>query len=222
VTLCAWSDEICKIAVSTRQLAGIVRRVGAVTPSRLQKTVKGLPKGKAKNLSWEQGGAFTIPTRRVQKKITMKGDALLRDAPGTVVVSRPKDLAAVGKNQAGGWNSPKTPEGRRSLRDMITAHESFERQVRPKDFSSTMANTKGHASIDVLMKERNMLNKLKGPGAKEAVRALRTTRNARGESRMLRNELTGAYGPRAHRFLNPGQKIPKAMRKDMLRRARSS
>ena len=47
----------------------------------------------------------------------------------------------------------------------------------------------------------------------------RGLREAGGEAPLLRNQLTQLFGPRAAEFVRKGQKIPKAMKKQYLRRA---
>ena len=107
----------------------------------------------------------------------------------------------------------------RALTALAGAHELFERKTGTKDIVGGM---QGHMSPDVLFKEHNLLSRLTGEGSDHARSLLRSMRVATGESGHVRGMVDEAFGhdPRAQQFLEEGTKIPKAMRKALLRKVR--
>lgn len=107
--------------------------------------------------------------------------------------------------------------GTRALAALAASHELAERRVRPKD----IVRFRSHFAPEVLLKERNALARLEGPGAEEAVRSLTAAREATGEAQQMRNLLTNVYGDRAAQFLEGNEKVPKAMLRNLRRRLRA-
>ena len=105
-----------------------------------------------------------------------------------------------------------------------TLHEQFERAVKPH-LSTKRFYT--HGNPEVLIKEHNMLSRLRGRGAKQVRAEHRALRRqpwdpedvefgmvpGRTEEEGLRNLFVQQFGPRAAQFLREGRKVPKAMRK---------
>lgn len=97
------------------------------------------------------------------------------------------------------------------------AHELFERKTHVKN----MLYRGGHLSPEVLLKEHNLLSKLEGPGADSARETLRAVRSQRGDTADVQKMVHSAYGDRGAQFLAEGERIPKAMRKDLMRKMRA-
>jgi hypothetical protein len=110
-----------------------------------------------------------------------------------------------------------SPEARRGLTALVTSHELAERRVAPKD----IRRFQSHFAPEVLLKERNAIARLEGPGGREAAEMLAKTREATGEAQHMRNLLTRAYGPRAAQFLEGNEKVPKALLRGLRRKLRA-
>lgn len=108
----------------------------------------------------------------------------------------------------------RTPESQKALTALNVSHELAERAVHPRD----MIRFSSHAAPEVLLKERNAIARLEGPGAREAADMLAAAREQTGEAQHMRNLLTRTYGPRAAQFLEGDQKVPKAMLRNLRRR----
>ena len=228
-----WADEFLKIAVSVKGLAGIAGRTRTYVPGMPDIRQHGLVAGIGRRIGVARGGgAVSTPTARQAPRVLRSMDGRTQDSArkalpylkrkgmlGTAAVHEPAKLTKV---WARGTKQPriKTPEGGQALRRVVTAHEAFERQVKPRDIMPKYLGRSGHTSMEVLMKERNLLGNLEGAGAQEAVRAVKRARAARRETKMMRDYLVKQYGPRARQFMQKGRKIPKAMRKDVLHRIR--
>lgn len=113
-----------------------------------------------------------------------------------------------------GVGGTKTTAGRKALTGVVASHDLAERAVKKRD----VAPFSSHLSPEVLLKEHNTLSRLTGEGADEARKVMRNVRRRSGESEHMRNLVVQQYGPRAAQFFDEGEKIPKAMRKDLLRR----
>ena len=107
-----------------------------------------------------------------------------------------------------------TPEAKKAVTAMVASHELAERRVHPRDIREFST----HLAPEVLLKERNALARLEGPGAREAADTMAAFRERSGEAQYMRNLLTHAYGPRAAQFLEGDQKVPKAMIRNLRRR----
>lgn len=110
-----------------------------------------------------------------------------------------------------------TPEAQKALTALVASHELAERRVHPKN----IRKFNGHLAPEVLLKERNAIARLEGPGAREAADTMAAVRERSGEAQHMRNLLTNAYGPRAAQFLEGDQKVPKAMLRNLRRRLRT-
>lgn len=110
------------------------------------------------------------------------------------------------------------PEAQKALTALTASHELAERRVNPKNIQRFQS----HLAPEVLLKERNALARLEGPGAREAVGVLAAAREQTGEAQQMRNLLTNAYGPRASQFLEGDQKVPKAMLRNLRRRLQAN
>lgn len=104
--------------------------------------------------------------------------------------------------------SKKKPE-MRDVMSIFNVHEGFERKSRPSPGS-------GHISNKVLMDEKNLINKLKGRGSKNARAYMERLRGPEHEH--LKGQMMRRYkDPRVLQYLKSGRKIPAAMKRDMLR-----
>lgn len=101
-------------------------------------------------------------------------------------------------------------DGKRAVNVSVGLHEGFERGVRPQQ----AAPMKSHAAPTVLINEHNMLSRMTGPGSDEARTAMRGMRQESGEQNALRRMLVNRYGDRAAQYLEEGQKVPAAMRRN--------
>ena len=218
-----WADEFFKLAVNTKDLAGIVQRTGAITPHlrTLFKSPGETLLGAAK-VNLQGGGGATLrkgQARKIERALGAEVPDFIRRFNdrhgGKIFVGSPKTIAKRMKKRFG--HAPERSAGKSALRDVVTAHESAERKVRPRQFDVNFAINRGHGNMDVLMQERNLVGNLTGPGAREASRTIKRVRARTGETKELRDALVARYGPRAQQFMQTGRKIPKAMRKDMLR-----
>lgn len=104
------------------------------------------------------------------------------------------------------------PQTTKDIRDVATLHEQFERAVPPSRL--TWQNQLfSHLSPEVLIKERNLLGRLRGPGSREIRQTLGTIREQK-EYPVLREMFQEAFkDPRAAQFLQGSARVPKAMRK---------
>jgi hypothetical protein len=163
------------------------------------------------------GGASTQITRRQFKKLL--GGIYTDDRPKSMVGAIEVQPDTVNKFFPGvTGRTLSSPEARRGLTALTAAHELAERRVAPKDIK----RVHNHLSPDVLMKERNAIARLEGPGADEAREAIAKFRESSGEADHMKRLLTRAYGPRAAQFLEGDQKVSKAMRKGLLRKMREN
>jgi hypothetical protein len=98
---------------------------------------------------------------------------------------------------------------------LVLGHEMAERRVKARE----VAPLYSHISPKVLLEEHGMLSKATGPGAAEAVARLRAARRTTGEAEHMKNlATTSLRDPRAAQFFAEGEKVPKAMRKAILRK----
>lgn len=119
-------------------------------------------------------------------------------------------VAAGGKKLAG--------EGKDAHTALVLGHEMSERRVKAHE----VAPLYSHISPKVLLEEHGMLSRATGPGAADAVARLRAARAASGEAKHMQNLATTALrDPRAAQFFAEGEKVPKAMRKAILRKVQA-
>jgi hypothetical protein len=111
-----------------------------------------------------------------------------------------------------------SPYAQRALTALSTSHELAERRIAPRD----IRRFQSHLAPEVLLKERNAIARLEGPGAREAADLLAAAREQTGEAQHMRNLLTNAYGPRAQQFLEGDQKVPKALLRGLRRKLREN
>ena len=104
--------------------------------------------------------------------------------------------------------------GRRATNVAVGLHEGFERGVKPEELGPIFS----HASPKVLLNEHNMLSRMTGPGSDEARAAFAVMRARNSETDALRARLRDTYGDRALSFLQAGEKIPAALRRDLVRK----
>jgi hypothetical protein len=157
------------------------------------------------------------PTQAASEGIDQKLKAQREKAmelPSGMYVS-PRATAATIGNGHGKTRSSQ----RAALAGVVGSHEIAEASVKRKD---ALKGFYSHLSPDVLMKEHNTLSRLEGPGADYARKSLREARRVSGEDQHIKNMLTKVYGPRAEQFTREGEKIPKAVRKHLLRRIREN
>lgn len=110
-----------------------------------------------------------------------------------------------------------SPEAQRGLTGLVTSHELAERRVAPRD----IRRFRSHFAPEVLLKERNAIARLEGPGGREAAEMLAKVRESTGEAQYMRNLLTRAYGPRAAQFLEGNEKVPKALLRGLRKKLRA-
>jgi hypothetical protein len=189
--------ELEKLAVSTTRLLRRVRRAKNVHIGRSDD-------------AWALGGGYASATGAQARAVGASASDVAH--PGRIVVD-PTVVGAVSPH-----GRPKSVAERGALTATSAAHELMERRVKPKAYGRD-PNVQ-HGDMGVLMKEHNMASRLEGPGANYARKHLRSMRKATGEDKQLRDLITKTYGPRAAQFLDEGQKIPRAMRRDLQRRAR--
>lgn len=145
------------------------------------------------------------------------------EAAGMIYTTGPRNASMVAAASAGQNSRKLSRAGRDALHDALVLHEGFERGVRPKDVNIGYSDEYGHMGPGVIINEHNMLSKMSGPGSDEARKVVRAIREAPGrEMDDLRESFRGAYGPRAERYLRDGNRVPKAMKKNYLRRIRKS
>lgn len=98
---------------------------------------------------------------------------------------------------------------------VFASHELAERSVHPRNIHPFYS----HLSPEVLLKERNTVARLTGPGSENAKNFMGRLRDRSGEAQHLKNLMTSAFNdPRAAQFLEGSEKVPKAMRKALNRR----
>lgn len=96
----------------------------------------------------------------------------------------------------------------KNIRSIVNVHEQAERAATPASGSL-------HLSPSVLMKEKNLVNKLTGKGSHKARRSVESMRGP--EYDHLREQLKSRFkDKRVEQFMEKGNKIPKAMRKAFL------
>lgn len=203
--------ESVKAAASTDTLLAGARRLGAVrTPARLQGNSRlsgpvTMPTtGQITNRAGWLGGTDTATAR----KLVAQNPAALPPKNTQGKIFMPKgNVALPGSAGISG-------EGRRAVNGMTALHEGFERSVRPAD--STMFTT--HLSPDVMLQEHNMVSRATGPGAPEARNVFKQMREGSGEAPALNEIFREFYGAKMPFQYGEGAKIPKAMRKDFVRR----
>lgn len=114
--------------------------------------------------------------------------------------------------------TPATGAGKRLENEIIKIHEGFERKAKPKYMSGkTFA---GHLSPEIILNEHNLISSLHGEGSSEAKKSFTALRQhgLGNEGPDLTELMSSVYGPRAGFTYGEGGKIPKAMKKDFLRR----
>lgn len=98
---------------------------------------------------------------------------------------------------------------------VFASHELAERSVHPRNIHPFYS----HLSPEVLLKERNTVARLTGPGSENTKNVMNQARGSSGEAQHLKNLMTSAFkDPRAAQFLEGNEKVPKAMRKALNRR----
>ena len=222
--LFAFSRELEKIAVDTTTLSA--RTTG---PGRVQNLTGQLFSPQAFGNTLSRGGALTVPRPRQLSALTkapvvgsgpltpklVTPEAISHSAVhgGTTLV-HPEINARVARAMTGG--APLSPQGQSAYTGVSAAHEIAERRVHPRN---VVGGFYSHVSPDVLLQEHNTLSRLTGPGADEARNMGRAMRMGTGETPHLKNMLTTAFNdPRAAGYLAEGEKVPKAMRKALLRK----
>lgn len=112
-----------------------------------------------------------------------------------------------------------SPSGHRAANAAFALHEGFERRVKPQN----VAPIATHLSPEVLINEHNMVQRMTGPGSREAksfltkMRELPGVVDGKAESAALRDGFVARYGPRAEQYLAAGNKVPAAMRRNYVR-----
>ena len=244
----AFLDELEKVSADLGQLFAKMRKLKGVNigPSPRAKGTRSLGDLRHRlfmeEAPWQGadiaavgGGAVYLPSRKISKhpralahqQAMLQGlpkrvaTAMLRVSeeaekyPGQVYVDpRVGDMAT--RWLPGGGGKALTGPGRRALGAVFAGHELAERGVRSKE----VAPLASHLSPKVLMIEHNLLSRATGRGSEEAVARLRALREATGEADVMRRFAERALNdPRAKQFFEPGEKIPKAMRKALTRKA---
>lgn len=162
----------------------------------------------------QEGGSELL--RGMEENIRAQTRAVGR--PGDIVIN-PDLIEKVMPALGGRKGQPLSPAGKSALTGVITSHELAERRVKKRD----IAPIASHLSPDVLFKEHNMLSRLTGAGSDEARDTLRAVRRSTGEESHVRRIVGEAIkDPRAQAYLAEGEKIPKAMRKHILRTIRAN
>jgi len=207
----AFVDELCKIkeAASAQELYAAARRL-APTRSR----------GLAGQL-----GATLIPTKAHIRK-SLKHPEFFEWQRGMI----PEELVQAlqsryGRHAGRIFYGPSAAKGLlpgvegRGPKTLLTLHEGLERKAVPLGKSL-------HLSPGVLVEELNLLNRLAAPkgqakSLRHAARRLREMREATGETELLRQQFAQVFkDPRAHQFLESGQRVPAAMKRRFLRGAK--
>ncbi len=204
----AFADELGKIAATLRDIRRGAKRVSGITDFPSSTPLL------------SQFGALTIPTKShgslKQRPEVSKIQALQKALmPPEVTALAEKELERAGREVGAGkiLMSPGVSKSldpaaskrlSKNLEAFTALHESAERGVKAQAGSL-------HLSPQVLMKDMNLLHKLKGPGAEELAESMGGLRAP--EFAHLREQASAAMGPRAEQFMQPGSKIPKAMRK---------
>lgn len=137
-----------------------------------------------------------------------------KDVRGSIIISPSgvqKALPAIA-----GTSELSTPEAQKALVALTASHELAERRVAPKN----IRRFQSHLAPEVLLKERNAIARLEGPGGREAADLMTKVRESTGEAQHMRNLLTRAYGPRAAQFLEGNEKVPKSMLRGLRRKLR--
>jgi hypothetical protein len=228
ITRAAYLSELEKIAATVKQISeGAKRMKGVVRLDGLHmlKDMVTQPKRtfSALQAATVMGGgkglnpAGALPTRGQLRRIArVTGEDLSGNpgskAPGTIYSAGPKHTA-----EAFG---AKTKDGKKATHAVTLMHEQYERGVKPRDVNLPYAQARGHISPGVIVKEHNLLSRLKGPGADEARGLWRGIRKSRGEDADIKDGFANIFGPRSAQFLAEGEKVPKAMRKKYLRKIR--
>ena len=173
----------------------------AIGVRKLRSMIDRIPHSAARKFSKDLEPFTEAPRMRKQDggKILVNPEAVQKIAPA---VSGAREVVS--------------PEAQRGLTGLATSHELAERRVAPKD----IRRFQSHLAPEVLLKERNAIARLEGPGAREARDILTALREQTGEAQHMRNLLTRAYGPRAQQFLEGDQKVPKAILKGLRRKLR--
>lgn len=221
----AFSKELEKIAVDTTTLAARTTGPGQV------RNITGHLGGNAQAFSnlLRTGGAMTIP--KSQHLSALKTAPVVGSGPITSKTVTPAVVAHSANYGGSTMVHPEIaarmstaltgmphlgPEGQTAHTGVTAAHEIAERRIRPRN---VVGGFYSHLSPDVLLQEHNTLSRLTGPGAAEARNVIRSQRALSGEAPHLQNMVTTAFNdPRAASFLAEGEKVPKAMRKALLRK----
>jgi len=191
-----------KISATLAQLRAGARRVSRKVPE--DQIVKSF-------------GALTLPTKRMGKSpIASKFQAMQQSLLGkdlsdqigrqlAPVVAKHKPGTIFMSPRVGKMLDPTAGRKRvRGLRDVTALHESAER-------SAPLALGSLHGNPAVLAKDFNLLSRLSGPGSRGVRRSFGSIRKP--EFDYLQEQLKTRFGARAAEFMQPGRKIPKAMRR---------
>lgn len=113
------------------------------------------------------------------------------------------------------------PGAQKGFNASVLLHEGFERAAArdssPEDVGKLLFIS--HLSPDVILKEHNLISRLTGPGAekvREAFIKMRTP-GRKSEGPFLEELIKQLYGDKFHFEYGKSGRIPKAMRKDILR-----
>lgn len=181
-----------KTAAEIKDLVAASKRIGGVVPT-----------------PFEGMGDRTFPTlHQVRLGIPGIGDQAL--SSGRRAKQYAQEIGSLGVQPGTIWHDPKVSRafGGKLGPMLTTLHEGFERSARP--LAGSM-----HVSPVVLMNEANLLQRATGAGAAGLRRMVAPLRKL--EMGNLGEQMTSTFGPRASQFLQVGSRIPKAMKKALLR-----
>ena len=232
-SLLAWADEQAKIAASLAEIGRAAARTKGVyiadMRGALRDPVRWLASRRAK------GAGFQIPQKellRAIKEEPVRGlgdvvDKFLARRVSTgpdIIIRSSKTLAKAFARPFQGGFKKRAPilrgPAREGLLHTSILHEGFERAAKTNPLFHKSYH---HAGPGVILREMNLVNRLTGPGSnavREAHNRVRTSAlpRERLEYDLVREHLLKNYGPRALRYIEPGSRMPRAMRKDMVRR----
>lgn len=222
-----------KLAVDTEVLQERLSRVpGVFQMSR--KEARGdegpawaIPRvGQAKEYAAHEGAKN--PSKKVSKMLA-KYKQMGGGVPGRIEIADPHTHARLlGRTDL-------SAETERAWHAATTAHELFERGTHPKTMQPAVREVAGHNNLNVLVKERNLRNRLTGKSAEEvvsletqmrdipAIHQLRSAARGRSiqlsgekmsENQLVERTVRHAFGrDEASHFLQPGQTMNRSMRK---------
>jgi len=207
-------DELEKIAISINQIRAASKRIGkTITPE--------------KGSIIDAFGAIATPTKaQVGKKNLSSARSIARMQskilPKEVTYSMKKALKPIYSDKSkrgkiylsddiGARLSPSaSPKTQKRVGSLTKIHERQETKVKMKPGSL-------HLSPKVMMDEMNMANNITGHGSKVLSKELQGLRKA--EFGHLRKQIVkGVKDKRALQYTKPGRKIPKAMKKHLLKK----